>query len=250
MPKNTPPDQFQSFLATLRDPGQIAELFDYLPHVQLFVKDVGGRFMRLSKASLVMHGCRTLAEIVGKTDFDFHPPPLALQYVEEDRRVMKSGKPLADQVWLVMGHDGMPRWYLSTKIPLFGHRGAVVGIAGVMRLYDHTGPSPRDYHRLTPVMEYVLARYGKRIEAAQLAAAAHLSVSQLQREFRRLFGMSPGEYLLKVRLFVARRRLEETSDPVGTIALDCGFYDQSHFTRAFTAEAGMPPLAHRRRFMR
>src|SRR5690606_28465930 len=162
------------------------------------------------QASLIMHGCADLSGIVGKTDFDFHPPALAAQYVEEDRRVMSSGKPLPDQVWLVMSHDGMPRWYLCTKVPLWGRDGKPAGLAGVMRLYDHTGPSPRDYHRLTPVMEFVLARYGERIEVAQLAAAGNLSVSQLQREFRRLFRMSPGEYLLKVRLMVARRRLEET----------------------------------------
>ena len=245
-----PQETFESFVATLASPLPLAELFDHLPHVQLFIKNAQSQFLRVNQASLAMHGCTHLAEIVGKTDFDFHPPALASQYVEEDRRVMGSGKPLADQVWLVMGHDGMPRWYLCTKLPHWGDDGQPAGLAGVMRVYDHTGPSPRDYHRLTPVMEFVLARYGERIEAAQLAAAGNLSVSQLQREFRRLFRMSPCEYLLKVRLLVARRRLEETNDPVGTIALDCGFYDQSHFTHTFTQATGIAPLAYRVRFMR
>jgi AraC-like DNA-binding protein len=245
-----PQAAFAAFLQTLASPMPMIELFDHLPHVQLFIKDAGSRFVRVNSTSLAMHGCRSMAEIVGRTDFDFHPPALASQYVEEDGRVMRTGKPLVDQVWLVMSHDGMPRWYLCTKLPLRGRDGRPAGIAGVMRLYDHTGPSPRDYHRLTPVMEFVLARYSERIEVAQLAAAGNLSVSQLQREFRRLFAMSPGEYLLKVRLLVARRRLEETNDPVGAIALDCGFYDQSHFTRAFTHAHGIAPLAYRTRFMR
>lgn len=241
---------FEAFLNTLDNPAQLACLFDHLPHIQLFVKDAAGRFKYVSAASLTMHGCRTLKEIIDKTDYDFHPPALASQYVEEDQRIMRTGEALADQVWLVMGHDGMPRWYLSTKIPLMGRDGKPAGIAGVMRPYDHTGPSPRDYHRLTAAIEFVLAHHSEKIEVAQLAAVTHLSVSQLQREFRRLFGMSPGDYILKVRLFAARRRLEETSDAVGQIALECGFYDQSHFTRAFSAEVGMPPLAYRKRFMR
>jgi AraC-like DNA-binding protein len=250
MSAKSPPFDPARFLASLEPRGQWLTLFDFLPRVYLFIKDAEGRFIRMNSSSMALHGCRMESDFLGKTDFHFHPPALAAQYVEEDRGVMAAKKPVRDQVWLVMGSDRMPRWYLSTKIPLFGTGGAAVGIAGFLRPYDQTGPSPQDYRRLTPVMEYVLARYGDRIETAALAAAAHLSVSQLQREFQRLFGMTPGEYVLKVRLLMARRRLEETSDAVGDIALDCGFYDQSHFNRAFRAHVGLAPRAYRRRFVR
>jgi AraC-like DNA-binding protein len=49
-----------------------------------------------------------------------------------------------------------------------------------------------------------------------------------------------------MRLIMARRRLEESADAVGRIARACGFYDQSHFTRAFKAHVGLTPLAYRR----
>jgi AraC-like DNA-binding protein len=186
--------------------------------------------------------------MLGRTDFDFNPPTLAAQYVEEDRRVMETRQPQIDQVWLVQSADGMPRWYLSSKFPVFGARDAVIGIAGVMRLYEHAGTAPGEYRRLTAACEFVLANYAHPIAIADLARRAHLSASQLQREFRRLFRMNPGDYILRVRLLMARRQLEETSLPVGQIALDCGFYDQSHFTRAFRASTGLSPLQHRRRF--
>jgi len=96
----------------------------------------------------------------------------------------------------------------------------------------------------------VLAHHRERLTVAELAGMANLSVSQLQREFRRLFNMSPGDYLIRVRLLVARRQLEETHLPVGEIALDCGFYDQSHFNRAFRQQVGLTPRAYRKRFMR
>ncbi|HXG48006.1 MAG TPA: AraC family transcriptional regulator [Methylomirabilota bacterium] len=249
-PAVSPSPGSAAFFAQLADPRQLLELFEALPRVYLFVKDTAGRFVKANGPMLLLHGCRKEAEMLGRTDFDFHPPALAAQYVEEDRRVMRSRKPLRDQVWLVMGHDGMPRWYLSTKIPLLSDRGRALGIAGVLRPYDHTGPSPAQYGRLTPAMEFVLQHYGERIEVRQLADLAHLSVSQLQREFHRLFRMSPGEYLLKVRLLMARRRLEETGDPIGDIALDCGFYDQSHFNRAFRAQVGLAPRSYRSRFRR
>jgi AraC-like DNA-binding protein len=204
----------------------------------------------VNRPMLLLHGCTDEGEMLGKTDLDFHPPALAAQYMEEDAVVIHSRKALCDQVWLVMGHDRVPRWYLSTKIPLLDKEGTPAGLAGVLRPYDQTGPSPAQYSRLTPAMEYVLAHYGENIQMRRLAALTHLSVSQFQREFQRLFGMTPGDYLLKVRLLMARRALEEGNAPVGSIALECGFYDQSHFNRAFRAHSGLAPLAYRRRFRR
>jgi AraC-like DNA-binding protein len=232
----------------LASPEELFRLFDFLPRVYLFVKDAESRFVRVNEAMLQLKALQSQEEIVGKTDFDFHPPLLAAQYVEEDRRVMKSGQPLRDQVWLVMGADRMPRWYLSSKLPLHGPRRKVVGLAGVLRPYDGTGPSPGDYHRLTPVMEHVLAHHGTTITVSELARIAHLSVSQLQREFIRLFGMSPMDYLIRVRLLIARRRMEETDEPIGNIAVECGFHDQSHFTRYFRERIGMTPGDYRNRF--
>ena len=225
---------------------QLLSLFDALPDVCLFVKDRHSRFVTGNRAWLEMHGNRSVADIVGKDDTDFNPAPLAAQYVAEDRRVMRSGRPLRDQAWLVCDHAGAPRWYLCTKVPLFDDRGAVDGIAGILRPFDRAGQAPDDYRRLTPVMEHVVAHYGRRISMAELARLADLSVSQLQRDFRRLFNITPGEYVLRTRILMARRRLEESTDAVGRIARDCGFYDQSHFTRAFKAHVGVRPLDYRR----
>jgi AraC-like DNA-binding protein len=236
------------FFARVAEPAVFAEMFDVLPDVFLFIKDRRHRYVKANRSELALHGCETNADMIGRTDFDFHPPALAAQYVEEDRRVMESGRALVDQIWLVQSADGTPRWYVSSKFPLKGRGGNVIGVAGVMRPFDRTGNAPGDYQRLTRACEYVLAHYGDPIAVEDIAGRAHLSASQLQREFRRLFGMSLGEYLLRVRLIMARRKLEATAGAVGQIALECGFYDQSHFTRAFRAATGLSPLAYRRRF--
>ncbi len=74
---------------------------------------------------LLLKALKSQAKIVGKTDFGLHPPMLAAQHVEEDKRVMSTGSPLIDQIWLVMGADRTPRWYFSSKIPLRGRDGTV-----------------------------------------------------------------------------------------------------------------------------
>jgi AraC-like DNA-binding protein len=249
----TPPSPFlrpfdRDLLRHLDDPRVPFELFDHVPGVYLFIKDREHRFVKVNRGTLQLHACETEDEMLGFTDFDFHPPAFASQYTEEDRRVMESRRTLSDQVWLVTGADGMPHWYLSTKIPLIGIAGDVIGIAGVMRPFNHTGEAPGEYRRLTPALEFVLEHFGDRVTVDDIAKRAHLSVSHLQREFQRIFGMTPSDYLLRVRLLMARRRLEQTNEPIGKLALDCGFYDQSHFTRAFRRATGLRPLDYRRRF--
>lgn len=225
---------------------QVLALFDALPDVYLFVKNRESRFVRVNAAWLELHGCATPEEPIGRSDYDYHPPALAAQYVAEDEKVMRSGRPLRDQAWLVGDHTGMPQWYLCTKLPLVDERGRAAGIAGVLRPFDHAGNAPDEYRRLTPALEHVVANYGRPLAVADLARRAGLSPSQLQREFRRLFAMTVGDYILRLRLLMARRRLRATTDAVGRIATECGFYDQAHFTRAFKRHTGQTPLDYRR----
>lgn len=238
----------KDFFQRIAEPSLIADLFNFLPGVYLFIKDDQHRYMKVSQNLAELHGCSSESEMIGKCDFDYNPPALATQYVEEDRKVMQERKPLVDQIWLVQDAGGMPHWHLSTKLPLTDRNGEVIGIAGVMRPYDRTGSGPGAYQRLTAVCDHVLAHYAEPMEVPELAKLAHLSVSQLQREFRRLFQMTPSEYILRVRLHMASRQLESSGKPVGQIALDCGFYDQSHFTHTFRRHTGLSPLEYRNRF--
>lgn len=227
---------------------QAYALFDHLPDAFLYVKDRHSRFVKVNEALWRLEGCADESGMFGRTDFDFHPPALAAQYIDEDRRVMASGRPLVDQLWLVPGADGVPLWYLSSKRPLHDAAGAVIGIAGVMRRAEHAGVAPREYARLAPALTAVLSGYGRALTVADLARRAGLSVSQLQREFARLLHQTPSAYIVRVRVLMARRLLERTTQALGTIALDCGFYDQSHFTRTFRTQTGMAPSDYRKRF--
>lgn len=81
-------------------------------------------------------------------------------------------------------------------------------------------------------------------------AAEELGVDRtaLARSFRAEHGCSVGEYLRRRRLdYVAERLRNDADAPLGQLAVEAGFADQSHLTRTFKAEFGLPPGAWRRR---
>ncbi len=236
---------------SVAEPNQWLDVFDNLPNVYFYAKDLEHRFVRVNQATCELHGCRLAHEMVGRTDFDFHPPVLAAQYVEEDQTVFDSGQAVQNRIWLVQDAAGLPRWFLSSKFPLRTREGTLAGLAGVMRAHEGTGSSGKDaYAQVGPALDHVLQHYGEGLTVEALAGLCQLSVSQLQRKFMSCFDCTPMGYLLGVRLLMARSRLRQTNDPVGVIALECGFYDQSHFTRAFQKANGLSPLAYRKNALR
>ena len=236
----------QNWWNSVSDIAQWIRLFDALPEVCMYAKDLRHRFTHVNGTLARWYGLADPKAMLGRVDADFQPPALAEDYVREDLRVLESGKPLLDQVWLVPGPELEPRWYLSSKFPLFDRTGRVAGLAGVMRPYEGTAVSGSVSARLGVALREVLQRYGEKITVPELAALCNLSVSQFQRDFRRCFHRSPSQYILEVRLQMARRLLERSDNAVGVVALECGFFDQAHFTRAFTRAHGVSPSRYRR----
>lgn len=85
------------------------------------------------------------------------------------------------------------------------------------------------------------------LRLSHLATEVAVHPVSLTRAFRRFYGTTPGEYVRRLRLERARDRLRWSSEPIASIALECGFADQSHFTRAFRRLYGVPPGRVRRR---
>jgi AraC-like DNA-binding protein len=94
--------------------------------------------------------------------------------------------------------------------------------------------------------ELLAANLAGRITLADLAKACELSIRQFTRAFRGSTGMSPHAWLLSLRIEKAKRLLASSRRMLADVALECGFADQSHFTRAFQRIVGVTPGAWRR----
>jgi len=67
----------------------------------------------------------------------------------------------------------------------------------------------------------------------------------MERRFRNILGVSPREFLIKTRVLAACHALRQTSAPLADVAADCGFCDQSFFTRHFRRHVGQTPREYR-----
>ena len=238
----------QRFEQRLDDPLQLNRLFDCLPELYFWAKDEQSRFVAVNRALLVLSGKNREDEMIGRTDLDFSPRNLAEHYIEEDRWVMRNKKPVMNQAWLVPNFRGELKWFISSKIPLFGDGGASIGTAGVMRDFEKAGAAVQPYQELKEVVDFVLKNHAQRIDVTELAAVAHLSVSQFDRKFKQVFQITPQQFILRVRVHAASQALTSTDRSVSKIALQAGFYDQSYFTKQFRAQQGMTPSAYRKKY--
>jgi AraC-like DNA-binding protein len=81
---------------------------------------------------------------------------------------------------------------------------------------------------------------------AEIARHCGLSVGQFSRGFKQSTGAPPYRWLLQQRVEQAKRRLANSKESISSIALACGFSDQSHLTRVFARHVGVTPAAWRR----
>jgi len=150
------------------------------------------------------------------------------------------------RLWRALGaaHDA-----LASEPPGLAVDGAV--LAAVDALRPHLRPGPRaprtrpEHGAVRRARAYLDERWAVRVPLAELAAHAGLSRFELARTFRAQVGLPPHAYQLDRRIARARALLA-AGDPVASVALECGFSDQPHFTRAFKRAVGVAPGAYAR----
>ena len=97
-------------------------------------------------------------------------------------------------------------------------------------------PSPRgklNAFQLRAVLECVTSQLDDDVSLLTLARQAHVSPFHFARLFRATVGVSPHQFVLRLRLERAVRFMKARKLTLAQIAVECGFHDQPHFTRAF-----------------
>ncbi len=226
---------------------QFRFLFDQLPDVHFFAKDVHGHFVAGGRGVLDRLGFASEDEILGLTDDDIHPPRIAKEIRRDDEQVMRTRQPLIDRVEALFSRSHAKDWYVTTKLPIIDDANRVIGIMGFVRPFERNRFPKDDTSRLKEAVEYIHENHGGRIEVTQVAELSKLSQRQLNRKFHETFGMSVQEFIMRTRIQAASDELIQTDKQISEIAADCGFCDQSAFGQQFRKHTGETPLEFRRR---
>jgi AraC family transcriptional regulator len=91
----------------------------------------------------------------------------------------------------------------------------------------------------------VLERFRESIRPGEVADELGVHPAHLARVFRARYGESLGEFTRRLRLQWAAQELVVADRPLAELAVEAGFCDQSHFTRAFGRHFRVTPARFR-----
>jgi AraC-like DNA-binding protein len=220
-------------------------LFDCLPSVVYFVKNARAEYVVVNRTLAERCGASEKQRLIGRTAEQVFPLPLGRTYREQDEALIRSGAAIVNQLELHLYPNGRTGWCLTNKLPLHDADGRVIGLAGVSHDLHSADESAEGYEDVAAAVRHARDRLEHRPTLDDLAAVAGLSPYQLDHRVRRLFRLTTGQLLLKLRMDAAAEQLRDTPLPAAQIALACGYSDQSAFARQFRRTTGLTPLDYR-----
>ena len=229
------------FIKALGRPFVYDDLFDAITDTVFFVKDRDGRYVAVNRTLAVRTGRAHKSELIGRMARDVFPGVLGELIAEQDKEVLRGGRPIHGKLELHLYPTGSQDWCLTWKEPIVGRDNRIIGLSGISRdLQSRAGPT-NDIGNLSRVIEHIHSNIDAPLRIADLAECAGMSPDQLDLRIRNLFGVSVRQYLVRARIELACSRLRQTDHAISRIALDCGYGDQAAFARQFRKSVGLTP---------
>lgn len=164
--------------------------------------------------------------------------PKDRRYLTPDTPIFLPDSQSADLAW-----KAYEAFYTDGEAPLVLDTLVLELFARAARMPDvPTGPPPG---WLRQVKDWLHDCYDQSLVLADAAMEVGVTPVHLSRAFRQHYGCTMGDYLRVLRLAHVQRALAERDDPLVQVALDAGFYDQSHMTRIFKQSLGITPGIYR-----
>ena len=102
--------------------------------------------------------------------------------------------------------------------------------------------------KLQSVKEYIDSHYAEKLSLDELSEQFFLSKFHLSREFKRIYGITVGSYILAQRITYAKELLRFSDKSMEAIAAACGIMDTSYFNKVFKKSEGISPSQYRKRW--
>jgi AraC-like DNA-binding protein len=243
----SPEDLKHELFSQLTEPVTGEALFDCLGDLVFFIKNWRGEYVVVNQTLVERCGFRDKSELIGKRPDELFPSPLGESYRAQDETVLNNAKPILNQLELHFYASGGRGWCLTNKLPLFNSSRTVIGLAGISKDLKPIETGIDDYSAVARVVQFIQENLAAPLRINALAAIAGLSGYQLEQRIRKTFQLTIGQFIHKTRMEAALQKLRESNDPIADIALECGYSDQSAFTRKFRQTVGLSPSVYRAR---
>ena len=102
-----------------------------------------------------------------------------------------------------------------------------------------------DINRTRQMLSYIQTHFTEHLSIAQIAESVFVSQRECIRCFKNVIRITPMQYIIEMRIQKAKTLLLETDMRIIDICINCGFEDQSYFTKIFRKKTGLPPLKFR-----
>lgn len=240
------PDRIRAnFFSKLKQPLVCEDIFDTLTDTVFFVKDHLGRYVVVNQTLVDRLGVKSKQELIGRTVLQVFPESLAENFAAMDKEVLLEGKLVNDRLQLHLFRNRRPGWSLLHRHPVYSENDKIIGLIGMAKDLHAPNESAEDYKVLAKVIDHIQQNYNKPLKVPELAQMAGMSPYQFDQRVRKIFYLSPGQFLNKTRIDHACYMLTNTDAPISDVAFDCGYADQSAFTRQFRQTTGMTPRVYR-----
>ena len=100
--------------------------------------------------------------------------------------------------------------------------------------------------QMKKVSDFMVANFVRTLTNQDLAYVVRLSPGHFSRAFKSSFGEPPQDYLRRLRIEAAKKMMRASTESLASVAVECGFSDQSHFCQLFRRLIGISPAAWRR----
>lgn len=233
------------FFSQLAEPFTGEALFDCLSDVVFFVKNLRGEYVVVNQTLVERCGCRAKNELIGRRADEVFPKPLGESYRTQDETVLRHGSAIVNQLEVHFYASRGRGWCLTNKLPLLDRNQRVIGLVGISRDLQSANESSENFPAVAKVVQHIQKNFGDTLRVKELAKSAGFSGYQFDQRIRRIFQLTAGQLIQKTRIEAALQKLRDTDDQIAVIALDCGYSDQSAFTRKFRQTVGLSPSVYR-----
>ncbi len=174
-----------------------------------FVKNTKAEYVYANDTLLHRLQLPDMAALIGKTSENLFQSEWGQSYTQQDKEVLSNGKIISNRLELHTYASGELGWCITHKMPVRNPLGEIIAMLGVsVDVETNDSNRPELNKKIALLEKYIAGHFDQSIKMKDLEAVSRLSTAQIERYFKKIFHITPSQYIQKVRIEAAMAMLE------------------------------------------